>query len=94
MVRYGADLPVDVIEANIASAIDLVVQTARALDAVSYTHLYRERPAGNTVEQALLRYVREGSFYARQNALEDVYKRQPQARPRWRTFCCAWACRW
>lgn len=32
MVRYGADLPVDVIEANIASAIDLVVQTARALD--------------------------------------------------------------
>ncbi len=32
MVRYGADLPVDVIEANIASAIDLVVQTARSLD--------------------------------------------------------------
>ena len=32
MVRYGADLPVDVIEANIASAIDLVVQTTRALD--------------------------------------------------------------
>lgn len=32
MVRYGADLPVDVIEANIASAIGLVVQTARALD--------------------------------------------------------------
>lgn len=32
MVRYAADLPVDVIEANIASAIDLVVQTARAMD--------------------------------------------------------------
>lgn len=32
MVRYGADLPVDVIEANIASAIDLVVQTARSMD--------------------------------------------------------------
>lgn len=29
MVRYEADLPVDVIEANIASAIDLVVQTQR-----------------------------------------------------------------
>ncbi len=29
MVRYAADLPVDVIEANIASAIDLVVQTQR-----------------------------------------------------------------
>lgn len=32
MVRYGADLPIDVIEANIASAIQLVVQTERALD--------------------------------------------------------------
>ena len=32
MVRYVADLPVDVIEANIASAIDLVVQTQRAMD--------------------------------------------------------------
>ena len=32
MVRYVADLPVDVIEANIASAIDLVVQTQRGLD--------------------------------------------------------------
>lgn len=32
MVRYVAELPVDVIEANIASAIDLVVQTQRAMD--------------------------------------------------------------
>lgn len=32
MVRYAVDLPVDVIEANVASAFDLVVQTARALD--------------------------------------------------------------
>ena len=32
MVRYVADLPVDVIEANIASAIDLVVQTQRSMD--------------------------------------------------------------
>ena len=32
MVRYVADLPVDVIEANIASALDLVVQTQRSLD--------------------------------------------------------------
>ena len=36
MVRYVADLPVDVIEANIASAIDLVVQTRRALDGGRY----------------------------------------------------------
>lgn len=32
MVRYEADLPVDVIEANIASAIHLVVQTQRVPD--------------------------------------------------------------
>lgn len=32
MVRYGFDLPVDVIESNIASAIDMVVQTARFRD--------------------------------------------------------------
>ena len=32
MVRYASDLPVDVIESNIASAIHLVVQTQRALD--------------------------------------------------------------
>lgn len=32
MVRYEADLPVDVIEANIANAIDLVVQTRREAD--------------------------------------------------------------
>lgn len=32
MVRYAVDLPVDVVEANIASAIDVVVQTARTRD--------------------------------------------------------------
>ncbi len=36
MVRYGVDLPVDVIEANAASAFDLVVQTTRALDGRRY----------------------------------------------------------
>ena len=32
MVRYVVDLPVDVIEANVAGAFDVVVQTARSLD--------------------------------------------------------------
>lgn len=36
MVRYAADLPVDVVEAQIASAIDLAVQTARAPDGGRY----------------------------------------------------------
>ena len=36
MVRYAADLPVDVVEAQIASALDVVVQTARAPDGARY----------------------------------------------------------
>lgn len=36
MVRYAAELPVDVIENYIASAIDLVVQTARGVDGSRY----------------------------------------------------------
>ena len=36
MVRYGVDLPVDVIEANAASAFDVVVQTTRSLDGSRY----------------------------------------------------------
>lgn len=36
MVRYAAELPVDVIENYIASAIDLVVQTARGIDGSRY----------------------------------------------------------
>ncbi len=32
MVRFGADLPADVIESNIASALDLVVQMRRSMD--------------------------------------------------------------
>ena len=32
MVRYAVDLPVDVIESNVASAFEVVVQTARSLD--------------------------------------------------------------
>lgn len=36
MVRYVADIPVAVIEAQIASAIDILVQTARAMDGRRY----------------------------------------------------------
>ena len=32
MVRYAADLPVDVIEAHIAGALDVIVQTMRSTD--------------------------------------------------------------
>lgn len=32
MVRYGAELPVDVIEAQIASALDIIIHTVRSVD--------------------------------------------------------------
>lgn len=42
MVRYAADLPVDVIDAYIASAIDVVVQMARGSDGSRYvSHIAR-----------------------------------------------------
>ena len=36
MVRFGVDLPIDVVELNIASAVDVVVQIARALTGERY----------------------------------------------------------
>ena len=36
MVRYAADLPVDVIESHVASALDLIVQTARSSKGMRY----------------------------------------------------------
>ena len=36
MVRFAVDLPVDVVEENIASAFDLVVQTSRSLDGARF----------------------------------------------------------
>lgn len=60
MVRYVAELPVDVIEANIASAIDLVVQTRRALDGSRFVSdvvsLTFDREAGRC--QAIPHYER------------------------------------
>ncbi len=44
----------------------------RAYFAYVLKRWYRQRPASDTVTQALLHYIREGSFYARQNAFEAL----------------------
>ena len=49
MVRYSADLPVDVVEANVASALDLVVQTSRAPDGSRFVSQVSE--IGYSLEQ-------------------------------------------
>lgn len=47
MVRYAADLPVDVIEAHVASAFDIVVQTARGLDGSRFVSAVAEFTGGS-----------------------------------------------
>ena len=47
MVRYGFDLPVEVIEENIASAIDVAVQTSRARDGRRFVSAIAEMRRGD-----------------------------------------------
>lgn len=47
MVRFGADLPVDVVEANIASAIDVVVQLSRSRGGRRYVSAVAELEPGD-----------------------------------------------
>ena len=46
MVRYGFDLPVEVIEENIASAIDVAVQTSRSRDGRRFVSAIAEMHRG------------------------------------------------
>lgn len=72
MVRYAVDLPVDVIESNVASAFDLIVQTARSLDGTRFVS-----------ELAELAYDRE----KRCCHVCVLYRREPSEREgRWRAF--------
>ena len=72
MVRYAVDLPVDVIESNVASAFDLIVQTARSLDGTRFVS-----------ELAELAYDRE----KRCCRVRVLYRREPsESEGRWRAF--------
>lgn len=72
MVRYAVDLPVDVIESNVASAFDLIVQTARSLDGTRFVS-----------ELAELAYDRE----KRCCRVRVLYRHEPSEREgRWRAF--------
>ncbi len=79
MVRYAVDLPVDVIEATIASAFDLVIQTARAMDGrrfVSQVAQYRFDREKRLCETVLLyeRHVAEerGCWFAEPSWLDEA----------------------
>lgn len=72
MVRYAVDLPVDVIESNVASAFDPIVQTARSLDGTRFVS-----------ELAELAYDRE----KRCCRVRVLYRREPSEREgRWQAF--------
>lgn len=62
MVRYAVDLPVDVIENYIASAIDLVIQVTRSIDGNRYIS-----------EVVSLSY----DYKSKTSKLEPIYKREP-----------------
>lgn len=62
MVRFAADIPVDVIESQIASALDIVVQTARTLQGARFI-----------AEVAEVSYDRD----SRSCLTKTLYKREP-----------------
>lgn len=57
MVRYGMDLPVEVIEGNIASALDLVVQVARGRDGGRFVSAVASVERGDAREPCRIRTV-------------------------------------
>lgn len=82
MVRYAVDLPVDVIEANVASAFDVVVQTARALDGSRFVSEVAEfsfdEDRRRCVVKSLFRRAvsqRRGTWVAAPSWLDDLVER-------------------
>lgn len=79
MVRYGVELPVDVIESNIARAFDVIVQTARALDGSRYisevAELSFDRERGSCEVYSLFKrgvLDSSGQWYREPYWLDDV----------------------
>lgn len=79
MVRYAVDLPVDVIESNVASAFDVVVQTARSLDGSRFVsevaELSYDRGRGGCVVKSLFKRdasERSGRWLASPEWLDDL----------------------
>lgn len=81
MVHYAADLPVSVVEAQISSAIDLVVQTARAANGKRYVQEITalKRIDGDTSEpSSLFRYDtvgKQGKWLTPQPWLNEFHAR-------------------
>ena len=74
LVRYAAELPVDVIESHIASALDLIVQTARSSDGSRFVS-----------EVASISFDQE----ERCCKVEKIYTRSvTQAEGIWHSDCC------
>ncbi|WP_139650928.1 CpaF family protein [Raoultibacter phocaeensis] len=72
MVRYGADLPVDVIETHIASAIDLIVQIARASDGARFVSKIAELSHGDDHRGCSVRILFDRSYADRRGSWSDA----------------------
>ncbi|WP_080802058.1 CpaF family protein [Arabiibacter massiliensis] len=98
MVRYAADLPVDVIESNVASAFDAVVQTARSLGGARFVSEVAELSfdAKRRACTARTLYKREsgdaaGVWVAPPEWVDDLPKlhvAEEEEVRRWKRECC------
>lgn len=98
MVRYAADLPVDVIESNVTSAFDVVVQTARSLGGARFVSEvaelgYDREKRTCTVTTLYRREVSEerGLWISPPCWLDDVAKLQVASQEEvreWKCACC------
>lgn len=81
MVRYGFDLPVEVIEENIASAIDVVVQTSRFRDGRRFVSAIAELGHGDSAACVATRVFQrrgldvEGLWVSKPTWLDDAIDR-------------------
>lgn len=98
MVRYAADLPVDVIETNVTSAFDVVVQTARSLGGARFVSEvaelgYDRKRHTSTVTTLYQRAVTEdrGVWISPPRWIDEVSKLQVASEKEvgeWKRACC------
>ncbi len=97
MVRYAVDLPVDVIEGNIASALDMVVQTARFRDGRRFVSAISQIECGDASEPCRITPLFErrgldeaGSWRAAPVWLDEAIEKRAVSKEEvqiWKTEC-------
>ncbi len=97
MVRYAVDLPVDVIEGNVASALDMVVQVSRFRDGRRFLSAIAQVQRGDEGQPCRIVPLferrgldEEGCWYAAPAWLEEALEKQTVTKEevqRWKAEC-------